>query len=365
MQRILDLLEQANKYTAMILPPAASGTVAALVAYYAMEQGGIWQSEGVSWGDFIPGWLFASFVTALSAVCFAYLSFRKARQHQHRTPANVAAVAGVVTILVLTWWPTRQCDMVGGVAAGLTVAGVVVAMAMVINAQAGKVCRSIIIDCGAVIAQSNAKAEEGRIGIAPFLQISLAFFMAVVVLIAFTNDDLTESRTKLLLFAGIGITAASVISAKRSLKSVLAIAGAAVSVVGAYLEMSQSLTLSDSEIGALTILAVAGLVAGMIIMFISFDAHVVVRLAVTPFLTAVAVAGATLLIIMLPVIFISTGCSVAATGILTSVLTAGLLSLIAGSVTFAVLTGIGAHDWWKSKRAMPQTDANPENPPIQ
>ena len=89
----------------MVLPPAAAGTMAALVVYYSMEQGGIWQSEGVSWGDFIPGWLFASFCTAFAAAYFMYLSYRKARQYP--LAANATAITGGATILVLTWWPTR------------------------------------------------------------------------------------------------------------------------------------------------------------------------------------------------------------------------------------------------------------------
>ena len=89
----------------MALPPATASVLAGLIAYYAMEQGGIWQSEGVSWGDLIPGWLFASFFTGLAAPCFAYLSYRKARQYP--LAANVSAIAGGVTIPALTWWPTR------------------------------------------------------------------------------------------------------------------------------------------------------------------------------------------------------------------------------------------------------------------
>ena len=349
MKSALTFLERANTRVAMILPSVAAGTAAALLAYYAMEVGGIWKSPGVSWGGFIPGWLFGTFFTILAAVCFAYLSHRKA--HQYPATANIAAIAGGAAILALTWWPARQCDVVGGVVAGLTAASVVVVMATGINWQAGRVRRGIVIDDGAIVNQSNAKLEEGRIGIAPFLQVSLAVFMALVVLIAFTNPDLADSRTKILMFAGIGITAASVISTERSLKSLLAAAGATVSVIGAYLEMDQSLTSSNSEIGALTILAAAGLVSGIVVMFISFDAHIVVRLLVTPILAGVAVAGGTLLIIMVPVVLISVECSVPAVGIAISVLSSGLLAIITGSATFAVLIGITASDWWKSRRA--------------
>lgn len=354
MKHAVNFLERANERIALGLPPVAAGGIAGLIAYYAMEQGGIWQSEGVSWGSFIPGWLFASFFTALAALCFAYLSYRKARQYP--LASNMAAIAGSVTLLTLTWWPTRQCNLAGGVVAGLTVAAVAVVVAMVINWQAWKVRPGITIDGEAMIARSKAKPEEGRIAIAPFLQISLAVFMVVVVLMAFTSDDLTESRTELLLFAGIGITAASAISAERSLKNALAMAGAAVSVAGAYLEMSQSLASSGGEIQALTILAAAGLVAGVVIMFVSFEAHVVVRLLVTPVLGAVAAAGVTLLITVVPALFISTGCSVPATGIAISVLTSGLLAVIAGSTTFAVLLGIAARDLRTSRRAAQQDE---------
>lgn len=180
--------------------------------------------------------------------------------------------------------------------------------------------------------------------------------MAVIVLMAFANHDLTALRTKLLLFAGIGITAASIISAERSLKSALAMTGAAVSLVGAYLETSQALASSGSEIGALTILVAAGLIAGIVIMFVSFDAHVILRLLVTPILTAVAVAGITLLIIAVPVLLISAGCFLPDTGVAISVLTSGLLAVIAGSVTFAILIGIAASNWWTSRRAAPQDE---------
>ena len=355
-QYVLGLLNQMKEHAPAVLPAAVAGAVAALIAYYAMEVGGVWRSPGVSLGRFVPGWLFASLFTALAAVCFAFVSYQKARQYP--LAADAATIAGSATILALTWWPTQQCDTVGGVAAGLTVAGVIVAMAMGVNWQAGKVRRGIVIDSGGIAPQLDVKSEEGRIGIVTFVQISLVIFMAIIFLMAFTNIDLAESRTKLLTFVGIGVTAASIISAKRSLKSVLATVGAAVSVIGAYLEVSQSLASSNSETEASTIFVAAGLISGTLIMFLSFDAHVLVRLLVAPVLAAVAVAGVTLLVVLIPVLFISNGCSVPIIGTFVSVLTSGLLAIIAGSVTFAVLTGIAAHDWWKSKNSAQQGEPN-------
>ena len=209
---VTDLLSRANKHTAKVLPPAVAGAVAALIAYYAMEVGGVWKSPGVSWGGFIPGWLFGIGFTILASVCFAYLCHRKALQYP--AIANIAAITGTATILALTWWPTRQCDMVGGVAAGLTGAGMVAALAAVVSSQARKVPRNPVTDRDDSIDQSDTKPDEAYVGIVPFVQIALALIMVLVAYLAITNEDLSGSRTKLLAFAGIGITAASSISPK-------------------------------------------------------------------------------------------------------------------------------------------------------
>ena len=352
MQRILAFSNRANRYAPIALPLVTVEILVLLFIFHVIEEQNVWQSRfGIAWGIYIPGWLSGGVFIAASISSTAYYAYLRARDYPFT--ANAATIAGIVTTCALMWWPTQQCDQMGGLTAGITVACMIVGIAMVVNSQAGKVRQGITIDDRSATAQANAKPEEWSIGIVPFLQISLAVFMAIIVLMAFTNDDLTESRTKLLLFAGIGMTAASIISAERSLKSALAMAGAAVSLVGAYLEMSQALTSGSSETGALTILVAAGLVAGIVIMFVSFDAHVVVRLAVTPFLAAVAAAGITLLITMVPVLFISTGCSVPVIGTYFSALTSGLLAVIAGSVTFAVLIGAAASDLWTSRRAAP------------
>ena len=355
MQRILAFSRRANRYAPIALPLVTVEILVLLFVFHVIEEQNVWQSRfGIAWSIYIPGWLSGGIFIAASTISTAYYTYLRARDYPFT--ANAATIAGIVTTCALMWWPTQQCDQMGGLTAGITVACAIVAVAMVVNWQAGKVHRGILIDCGGVVPRLGVKSEEGRIAIVPFLQISLAVFMTIVVLMAFTNDDLSESRTQLLLFAGIGITAASVISAERSLKSALAIAGAAVSVTGAYLELSQAITSSGSETGVLTILAAAGLLAGMAIMFISFHAHVVVRLVVTPILGAVAAAGVTLLIVAIPVFLISAGCFVPDTVAAISVLTSGLLAVIAGSVTLAVLIGAAASDWWTSRRAAPQDE---------
>lgn len=345
----LAFLERANTRVAMILPPVVAGTIAALIAYYAMEVGGTWKSPGVSWGGFIPGWLFATFFTALATVCFAYLSHRKARQYP--ATANIAAITGSATILALTWWPTQQCDAVGGVAAGLMVAAIIAALAAVINSQAGKVRRNIVIDSGGLVAQKNADMEDWYIGIVPFAQIALASFMVVIVLMAFTSDDLAESRTKLLTFAGIGITAASIISAELSLKNILAIVGVAISTVGAYLEMDQALVVGSGDVSAAVVLLVAGIAIWSPLALMASRTHSIVRILIAPLLRSGLVICTTLFIAMFPAMFISNGCGLGTTGMLVTFGISGLVAVAAGIVMFVGSIALELRRLWLAKKA--------------
>ncbi|MYA49506.1 MAG: hypothetical protein F4Y25_01975 [Chloroflexi bacterium] len=345
---VTDLLTRANKYTAMVLPPATAGTIAALIAYYAMEVGGIWKSPDVSWGGFVPGWLFGIFFTMLAAVCFAYLSYQKTRQHP--ATANMAAIAGAVTILALTWWPTRQCDMVGGVAAGLTAAGMVAALSAIIL-LARKVLQNTGTDRDDSNDRSDAKSDEAYVGIIPFVQIALALIMVLVAYMAMTNEDLSGSRTKLLAFAGIGITAASSISPKLSLKTILAAAGAVISVIGAFIEADQALTESNSEVGIWTILIVAGIVAGLLIRSLPFRYHIAVQIFVVPAIAGVMAASMASTAALMPAVFISTGCNLPETWGIVSILVAAAAGLIVGFGTLVGTAAIGIRSWWTMRAA--------------
>ena len=326
-----DLLSRANNHAAKVLPPAVASAVAALIAYYAMEVGGAWKSSGVSWGGFIPGWLFGICFTVLAAVCFAYLCHRKALQYP--ATANLAAITGTATILALTWWPTRQCDMVGGVAAGLTGAGMVTALAAlsaVVSSQARKLRRNPARDRDDSIDRSDTKPDEVYVGIVPFVQIVLALIMVLVAYLAITNEDLSGSRTKLLAFAGIGITAASSISPKLSLKTILAAGGAVISVIGAYIEVDQALTASNSQVGISTILIAAGIATGVLIMRLAFVSHMAIRIIIAPVLAGVAAWSMASLAALIPAVFISLGCDLPETWGTVSMLVAVAAGLIVG-----------------------------------
>ena len=335
------------------MPPATAGIVALLVAYYTMEQAGSQQSQ-TGWAGYIPEWLskgvFVAFITGGTAF-IAYLTARK-----YPTLSNTATIVGIATVLVATY-ATRWCNPMGGVIAGLTATGITTVLATVVNSQAGKVRRNIVIDNGGLPAQSNAKPEEEYIRIVPFAQIALATFMVIVVLIAFTNEDLAGSRTQLLTFAGIGIMAASVISAERSLRNVLAMVGVAISVAGAYLELDQALAMDNGEVGASVILIAAGIVTGALIVRLAFQGDTVVRLLVAPTLAAAAVAGVTLLMTMIPIVFISVGCKLPATGIVVLTLMAGTLAISASVITFVGVTVMALRNWMKAKATTTSGDS--------
>ena len=346
---ITGLLSRGNKHTAKVLPPAVAGVVAALVAYYAMEVGGVWKSPGVSWGGFIPGWLFGIGFTILASVCFAFLCLRKAVQHP--ATANMAAITGTATILALTWWPTRHCDMVGGVAAGLTSAGMVAALAAVVNFQARRVGRNPATDRDDSIDHPDTRPDKAHMGIVPFVQIVLALIMVLVAYLAMTNDELSGSRTKLLAFAGIGITAASSISAKLNLKTILAAGGAVISVIGAYIEADQALTASNSEVGIWTILIAAGIVTGLLVKDLALHSRTAIRVFIAPILAGVAAASIASFAALIPAVFISMGCDLPETWGVVSLLVAVMAGLVVGLGTMVGTAAIAIRSWWTTRPA--------------
>ena len=241
--------------------------------------------------------------------------------------------------------------MVGGVAAGLTAAGIVAALAAAVSFQARRVRRNAVTDKDDSIDQSDTKPDEAYVGIVPFVQIVLALIMVLVAYLAMTNEDLSESRTKLLAFAGIGITAASSISPKLSLKTMLAVGGAVISVVGAYLEADQALAKSNSEVGVATILIAAGIVTGLSLMGLAFRSHIAVRIFIAPVLAGVAAWSMASFAALIPAVFISVGCDLPETWGAVSMLVAVAAGLVVGIGTMAGAAAIAIRSWWTSRAA--------------
>ena len=355
------LLQSATIFVGAVLPTMTVGIVALLVMRYAMERGaGLDLPHG--WRDFIPESWDTGAVIAIAVVTAASFAFVMCRKHP--TAANVAEAVGIAAALVVTY-ATQWCDSVGGVTAGLTAAGITVALATVVNSQAGKLRRNIATDSGGLIAQTNTKPDEAYIGVVPSVQIALALIMALVAYLAITDEDLSGSRTKLLAFAGIGITAASSISSKLNLKTTLAAAAAVISVIGAYIEVDQALIESNSEVGISTMLIAAGIVTGVLIMGLAFLSHITVRIFIAPLLAGVVAASIASVAALIPAVFISAGCNLPATWGAASILVAIVAGLIVGFGTLVGTAAIAIHSWRTTRSpGPPLADANPENPLI-
>ena len=236
-------------------------------------------------------------------------------------------------------------------AAGLTVAGMVAVLAAVVSFQARRMRRNPVTDGDDGIDQSDIKPDEAYAGIVPFVQIVLALIMILVTYLAMTDEDLSGSRTKLLAFAGIGITAASSISPKLSLKTILAVGGAVISVIGAYIEADHALTASNSDIGIWTILVAAGLATGVLIMPLAFISHIAIRIFVAPLLAGLVAASIATFAALIPAVFISLGCDLPETWGVVSLLVAVLAGLIVGLGTIFVTAAIAIRSWWKTRAA--------------
>ena len=344
------LLHSATVLGGTVLPTMTAGIVALLVAYYAMEQGNVWQSAiGIGRDTYIPGSISGGIFVAVATGVAAYIAYLKTRCHL--LTANSAAFTGIATACTLMWWPTRWCDLTGGVSAGLTAAGIVAALAILVSSQARKVRRNPVIARDDSIDQSNTRTKEPSVGIAPFVQIALALIMVLVAYWAMTNEDLSGSRTKLLAFAGIGITAASSISPKLDLKTILGGGGAIISFVGAYIEADQALTASNSEIGIWTILIAAVIVTGALMMRLAFVSHITIRILIAPVLAGAAAASITSFAALIPAVFISVGCNLAATWGFVSILVAISAGSIVGIGTTVGTAAITIHSWWTTRAA--------------
>ena len=255
-ERLLILRQWAKEYGPAILPVLATIAVTLPVAFYAADQvSGQPAPTGwvkyISWSWYTPEWLARGFLVVLITGSPAFIAC--CTEAKYRIGANAAAVAGVATTATLTW-ATQWCDRTGGIVVGLTIAGVIIAAAVCFRALEGRGVRKALDDWW-----SNSVSKQTSIGTVQFAQISMAIYMGSVALIAIMGGVPGESRWDVLTFAGIGITAASVISDLRNLKNFLALVGVGIALWGSYIEMNRALAMSGGEVNAATVMLVAGM----------------------------------------------------------------------------------------------------------
>lgn len=346
--RLLILRQWAKEYGPAILPVVATIAVTLPAAFYAADQvGGQPAPTGwvkyISWSRYTPEWLARGFLVVLITGSLAFIACWTAVKY--KIGANVAAVAGVATTATLTW-ATQWCDPTGGIVVGLTIAGVIVVAAVCFEAPERRgVWKALDGWC------SNSVSKQTSIGTVQFAQISMAIYMGSVALIAIMGGVPGESRWDVLTFAGIGITAASVISDQINPKNCLALVGVGIALWGSYIEMNQALAMSGGEENAATVMLVAGIIIYVPLTALALRGRHMVRILIAPIPVAGLATCITLVVTGIPAFLISVGCDAGA--VLTGVLIggSGLISVVVGFLVFCLFTALAFRSWWKQRNA--------------
>ena len=341
------LCQWAIQHGPAVLPTLAAGTLALLLASHATEQvGGQPVPAGwvgyISWLRYVPEWLSNGLLICITTGCVAFTAFRIAQKH--RAEANSAAVAGSMTVAVLTW-ATQWCSTGGGISAGLLTAGVVVSGVVCIRAEARRRLWKTLAGWW-----SDSESRQASLGTIQFAQIAVALYFGAVALIAISGSLPADFRWKVLAFAGIGITAASVLSDSRKLNNLLAMLGVGIGLWGSYVEMNRAAAMGDGQVGTSTIMLAAGILIYGPLTALALRASTSVRIIIAPMLVAGLAFCATFLVTVIVAILIGTGCNLGATPVTGLTLGGAMFSVVVGATVFLILTAIEISNWLRRRR---------------
>ena len=356
MLRTLQILARgARKYGPAVLPVSAVAAVALMAAYQVVEPMGVpstttgWTSY-VSLSRYVPSWLgkgtLIAVITGGTAFVACWIAWR------HKVAANVAAVAGIAAVAVLTW-STQWCSDVGGILVGAVVASMIIAAAAVARVQSdGGILKTLDVWW------SRPASPVTNIGMIRFGQVSLALYFGTIALMATTGSVLAESRWEVLTLSGVGITAASVISEKRRLTNALALIGVGIAWWVSYIEMGRAVAMDDAGINAADLMLAAGIIIYLPITALALRAQQHVRILIAPMLVAGLATCATFLAIGIIAVAIFTGCN-AADALLAALLSAAVvISSVVGAATLLALFAIGIVNWRRSRKGATTPSAN-------
>ena len=350
MQRIRQTLRQWTiQHGPAVLPTLTVVALALLLASYAAEQVGRqsapsgWAGYIYSWLRYIPEWLTKGFLICIITGWAAFMAYRVAQEY--RTETNSAAVAGGMTVAVLTW-ATQWCTTAGSIAAGLLIAGVIVSGVVCIRNQAGRRPWKIIEDWW-----SDSESRQTSLGPVQFAQITMAMYFGAIALLAVSGSVPAEFRWKILAFAGIGITAASVLSDSRKLNNWLAMLGVGIGLWGGYVELNLAAAVVGGEISPAALMLVAGIIIYVPLTALALRASTSVRATIAPMLIAGLAFCATFLVTMITAVIINTGCNLEATSGAVLLLGSAIVSCVVGAATFVILTILALFNWLKRRKA--------------
>ena len=187
-------------------------------------------------------------------------------------------------------------------------------------------------------------------GMVRFAQISLGLYFGIIALMAAAGTALAESRWEVLTVAGVGITAASVISEKRRLTSVLALIGAGIAWWVSYNEMARAVAMDGAGINSANLMLAAGIVIYLPVTALALRAQQGLRILIASMLVAGLATCATFVAIGIFAVVIFTGCN-AGNALLAALLSAAVvISMVVGAATFLGLLAMGVVNWRKNRK---------------
>lgn len=347
MQRFIEILRRWTiQYGPAVLPTLAAGAIGLLLGVHAVEQVGA-QPVPSRWAGYIPWtdhaleWMINGILICITTGCVAFPAYVISRKY--RAEANLAVVAGGMTVAVLTW-ATQWCSTAGGISAGLLIAGVIGSGVVCVRGGVRRRLWNTIKG-----RWSDTESEQTSLGIIQFAQIIMALYFGAIALIAISGSVPEEFRWKVLTFAGIGITAASVLSDTRKLNNLLAMLGVGIGLWGGYIEMNRAATLGDGQVDPATVMLFAGIVIYFPLTALAIRGPTFVRIMIAPMLVAGLAFSVVFLATVITAAIIGAGCNLGAAPVAVLVLGSAMVSFVVGAATFAILTAIEIVNWLRNR----------------
>lgn len=127
----------------------------------------------------------------------------------------------------------------------------------------------------------------------------MALYFSSIALIAISRLVPVELRWSALTFAGIGITAASVLSDTRKLNNLLAMLGVGIGLWGGFIEMNRADAIGDGQVDAANVMLLSGILFYFPLTRSGASGPTFVRIVIAPMLVSELAVCTTFVVIVL------------------------------------------------------------------